>query len=150
MINLATHAKNQTQTITIRFKNTTMLVLNNVTLYRVNNNEFQRDALNFKANPLRIISRDERMIKGRITTTADKPLIMTTIPDAPGWRIKIDGRPIKAQQVADYFLAIKTTPGQHIIQFTYTPPYFLIGLYISLLASATLLVPFIYNKILAR
>lgn len=150
LINLATHAKNQTQTITIRFKNTTMLVLNNVTLYRVNNNEFQRDALNLKANPLRIISRDERMIKGRITTTADKPLIMTTIPDAPGWRIKIDGRPIKAQQVADYFLAIKTTPGQHIVQFTYTPPYFLIGLYISLLASATLLVPFIYNKILAR
>ena len=90
------------------------------------------------------------MIAGEITTTKQQQLIMTTIPDAPGWHITLDGKSASPSKVANYFIAVHTTPGKHTIQFKYTPPLFWPGLFISLLAVLALILSLILKKTLAR
>lgn len=150
IVNLTTHAKNKLQTVTIRFKQTPVLVLNNVTLYRINTHQFQKNVATLKQHPLQITHRTEREITGNITTTRQQSLIMTTIPNVPGWHITLDDKPIRSQKVADYFLAVTAKPGKHKIKFKYTPPLFLIGLWISLFTSISLLISTITHKKLAR
>lgn len=131
VINLAANAKSQPQTVTIRFKQTKFLVLNNVTLYHIDQNLFQQQAVILAKQPLHITASSPRQLTGTITTTADQPLIMTTIPKAPGWHITLDGQPVKPALVADYFIAIKTTPGRHTVTWRYTPPLWWLGVAIS-------------------
>jgi len=101
-------------------------------------------------NPLKITKRNERFIAGEITTSTQQPLIMTTIPDSPGWHVTLDGHKVLPYKVADYFIAIKAKPGKHTIQFKYTPPLFSIGLLISLLGALVLLFTITHQKKLAR
>lgn len=150
IVNLATYAKNKPQTVTVRFKQTQVLVLNNFTLYRVDSHQFKNNIATLKQHPLQITSRNERKIIGNITTTAKQPLIMTTIPNVPGWHVTLDGKSVTSQKVADYFLAVKTTPGKHKIQFKYTSPLFLIGSWISFFACLLLIISAIRHKKLAR
>lgn len=150
IVNLATNAKNKTQTVTVRFKQTQTLVLNNFTLYRLNNHQFENNVATLKRHPLQITSRNERKITGNITTTAKQPLIMTTIPNVPGWQVTLDGKSVTSQKVANYFLAVKTIPGKHTIQFKYTPPLFIIGSWLSLFACLFLIISAIHHKKLAR
>ena len=150
LVNLVTYAKDKQQTITIRFKNTTQLTLNNFTLYRVNMNQFKANQKKLAQNPLKITKRNERFIAGEITTSTQQPLIMTTIPDSPGWHVTLDGHKVLPYKVADYFIAIKAKPGKHTIQFKYTPPLFSIGLLISLLGALVLLFTITHQKKLAR
>ena len=149
VINLAANAKSQPQTVTIRFKQTKFLVLNNVTLYHIDQNLFQQQAATLAKQPLHITASSPRQLTGTITTTADQPLIMTTIPKAPGWHITLDGQPVKPALVADYFIAIKTTPGRHIVTWRYTPPLWWLGVAISSVALLGLIFSFARQKKLA-
>ena len=146
VINLAANAKSQPQTVTIRFKQTKFLVLNNVTLYHIDQNLFQQQAATLAKQPLHITASSPRQLTGTITTTADQPLIMTTIPKAPGWHITLDGQPVKPALVADYFIAIKTTPGRHTVTWRYTPPLWWLGVAISSVALLGLIFSFARQK----
>lgn len=150
LVNLVTQAKNKPQTVTVRFKNTQSLVLNNFTLYRVNNSQFKKNEQNLKQHQIKMTKRNERLITGKITTTKQQQLIMTTIPDAPGWRVTLDGKAVSPRKVTNYFIAVNTTPGKHIIQFKYTPPLFWPGLSMTLLAILSLVLTLIIKKTLAR
>lgn len=149
VINLAANAKSQPQTVTIRFKQTKFLVLNNVTLYHIDQNLFQQQAATLAKQPLHITASSPRQLTGTITTKADQPLIMTTIPKAPGWHITLDGQPVKPALVADYFIAIKTTPGRHTVTWRYTPPLWWLGVAISSVALLGLIFSFARQKKLA-
>lgn len=149
VVNLAANVKDQPQTITIRFKQANLLVLNNVTLYHIDQTVFQQQAAQLASHPLHMTQFNERQLSGTVTTTATKPLIMTTIPNAPGWHITLDGRSVKPVTVADYFMAIKTTPGSHTITWRYTPPLFWVGMLISGLAVIGLILSFLRQKKLA-
>lgn len=140
VVNLATKAKDKLQTITFRLKNTQTLALTNVTLYHVDNQRIRHDSSDLKRNSLKITKRSERRIEGTIKTTKKKTLIMTTIPSTPGWRVTVDGKIVKTNKVADYFIAVKTKPGLHKITFVYTPPLFYYGALLSLFAALILLI----------
>ena len=140
IVNLNSNAKNKLQTITFRMKDTQTLTLSNVTLYHVDNKRIADDASGLKQNSLKITKRSERHIKGTITTTSTKPLIMTTIPFVAGWHIAVDGKTVQADKVANYFIGIKTKPGRHTISMTYTPPFLWLGLAITIIATVILVI----------
>ncbi|MGX7043108.1 YfhO family protein [Leuconostoc holzapfelii] len=149
VINLASQVKDQPQVVTLRFKQANALVLNNVTLYHINQTAFQQQAKQLATHPIHITHRNERQLTGTITTTTQQSLIMTSIPNAPGWHVTLDGRNITPMTVGDYLIAVKTTPGQHTISWRYTPPLFWLGVVISSLALAGVLFAFIRQKKLA-
>lgn len=65
---------------------------------------------------------------------------MTTIPSVAGWHIAVDGKTVKADKVANYFIGIKTKPGRHTISMTYTPPFLWLGLATTTIATVILVI----------
>ncbi|WP_179395625.1 YfhO family protein [Lacticaseibacillus absianus] len=81
--------------------------------------------------------RGDRSLSATIRMTSSYDVVMTTIPAAPGWHVRVDGRPVTTQVAAETFLAILVKVGRHKITMTYTPPYFWLGVAISGLALST-------------
>ncbi|CAH1853192.1 YfhO family protein [Convivina intestini] len=133
IVNLTDHAAGQEQKLTIRLRNAASLTLSNVALYHLNQAAINQDVAQLKQHSLTITQRTENQISGHITTTTSKPVIMTSIPAAPGWQVKIDGKKVATSQVGNFLLAIKTKPGYHQVQFSYVPPYLYWGLIITLI-----------------
>lgn len=129
---ITSHAKNQPQTLVFTLKKAS-LWLQSVQLYRLNETQLGQETKQLAANPWHLSEFNQRKMTGSITTTAHKPLLMTTIPQAPGWHATVDGRTTKTLTIANMFLAVKLTPGKHTVTLAYTPPYLLLGATISLL-----------------
>ncbi|WP_203664025.1 YfhO family protein [Lacticaseibacillus sp. 53-4] len=86
-----------------------------------------------------LTNRTDRGLTATATATSKHQVLMTSIPYAAGWRVKVDGQPVKVKKVLGYLMAIPLTKGQHDITMTYTPPYFWPGVLISLVAIGLLL-----------
>jgi uncharacterized membrane protein YfhO len=57
----------------------------------------------------------------------------------PGWRATIDGRPAKVYQT-DYVLrGVVVPPGDHVVEFRFSPASFWLGLCVSAASAALLL-----------
>lgn len=57
---------------------------------------------------------------------------------APGWRVLLDGQEANILQVNGLFRGVATPPGRHTLVFSYRPTLFYVGLGISLLSCAVL------------
>lgn len=131
VIPLRNGQKGQTQTITMHFKRTD-LWLKNVSLYRANQQQLTREAKAIKQHALVINHFSNTDIKGTITMPAGNQMLMTTIPYGPGWQATVDGQPVKPLKIGKFLIGLPLNEGQHQVQFTYRPPFFKLGLSISL------------------
>ncbi len=65
--------------------------------------------------------------------TPYESIIYVSVPyERKGWKAEINGEKAEYINANIGFIAFKTTPGQNIVQFTYTPPSLKYGKYISL------------------
>ncbi len=62
----------------------------------------------------------------------------------------VDGKRVKTEKVANYFIAVRTTPGKHHVTFKYTPPFFWLGVMLTGTAVLILGIFQFYYKMLAR
>lgn len=86
-----------------------------------------------KANNWRLTARGSRSLAATVTAKA-KQVVMTSIPYAAGWHVKVDGQTVKAKKALGFMLAIPVTKGEHQLTMTYTPPYFWAGVGVSVIA----------------
>ncbi len=66
-------------------------------------------------------------------------VVMTSIPYDAGWTVKVDGKPVETVAVSEGFLAFDITQGAHDVDISYTPPGFVAGVAISVVALLVLL-----------
>ncbi|MEG2292222.1 MAG: YfhO family protein [Carnobacterium sp.] len=138
VINVASRQKGETITISFELLEDT-LWLDNFHLYRFNEAAFQSVITNLKANQLTIDSYGETYFKGHVTIQNDNQILMTTIPDSPGWTVKIDGKPVKSKKVLDTLMAVPISKGKHQVEMRYRTPYFKEAVIISLLSGGLLI-----------
>lgn len=130
LVNLTNQQKDQPQTITFKLKKPA-LWLQNVTLYKMPQATFNSGIQKLQQHPLTVTSFGQTHVTGRVTATTQQPVLMTTIPAQPGWRVTVDGQKAKAQTVADEFMAVSLKPGSHQVAFSYHAPYLWLGAIIS-------------------
>jgi uncharacterized membrane protein YfhO len=80
-------------------------------------------------------------VKGHFTAT-QKGLLYTSIPYDKGWRATLDGVPVGIAHIADGFISLAVTPGDHEVEFNYMPVNFLEGTLISAFSLGFLLILF--------
>lgn len=99
-----------------------------------------------KQHPLEIESFKEDHIKG--TITADKDGIMfTSISNEPGWTVYVDGVETEITELYDALIGVPVTAGTHTIEMKYFPPGLKVGLIITFLgAAAIVLIGICENK----
>lgn len=133
VMNVAHHQKGQKVVITFHLKHAE-LWMQNVSLYRLNQQVFNHDLKTLQRSPLKLSHASATTLKGKVNIKKDQGVLMTTIPYDRGWHAKIDGHPVKCQKAISTFLALKIKPGTHQVTLHYRPPYLITGMIISALS----------------
>ena len=88
---------------------------------------------NLSANQLKIRKYTETHFRGSITTTKDKPTVLTTIPYDEGWVVKVDGKPVEIQKALEGVICFDIeSSGYHSVDIEYAPRIVQLGALISL------------------
>ncbi len=75
-----------------------------------------------------------------VKTVSDTPAILVLSENHyPGWRAYVDGQSVEVMRVDYNLRGVALPPGNHLVKFVYQPKSVLIGLVLSLLALASLL-----------
>lgn len=130
VLNVANHQKGKPVVITITLKKAN-LWMQNVSIYRLNQRPFEASLKTLQKSPLKISKQTNTLIKGTVNLAKNQRVLMTTIPAASGWHVKVDGQTVKPKTVLNTFMAIPMSPGKHHVTFYYRPPYLILGAIIS-------------------
>lgn len=126
VINLARHQKGKPVTVTFRLKKTSVW-LQNVSVYRLNQRAFNASLKTLQRSPLKVQHTTPTSISGTVKIHQGQSALMTTIPAATGWHVRIDGHKVQPRTVIGTFIALPITTGTHRVAFYYRPPYLILG-----------------------
>lgn len=104
-------------------------IVKNFLFYTYHPSVFQEDIDILKKNQWQIDTEksNDRKLVGTITAEEGQ-LMMTTIPDQPGWTVKVDGKKVDQLVIVDALIGVNLEPGTHTVTMTYTPPGWWIGM----------------------
>ena len=87
------------------------------------------------ANQLEIEEYTETRFYGSITTTEDKPTVLTTLAYDEGWVVKVDGKPVEIEKSLEGVISFDVpTSGYHTIEIEYAPKPVQLGALVSLVS----------------
>ena len=133
VINLAHHQKGKPVTITFRIKKTSAR-LQNVSVYCLKQRAFNNSLKALQQSPLKIQKATPTSIKGTVHIHHGQSALMTTIPAATGWHVRIDGQRVQPRTVISTFMALPITSGTHQVEFYYRPPFLILGAVITVIS----------------
>lgn len=143
VINVANHDRGRHINIKFDLKKQTAW-LQNVSLYKLNEKPLDHDIRLLRSGSVHWQHVGANRMTGSVNIKKNKQVVMTTIPYNPGWKVTVDGHPIKSLKAVNYFMAIPITPGHHTISFRFVPPLLKLGAILSLVTLAGVI--FIYWK----
>ena len=85
-----------------------------------------------KTTQLEIEENKSYYLKGTIQTE-ESGLLLTSIINDKGWTVKVDGKSVEKQIVAENLIGMNIEKGEHTIEFVYCPEGFYIGMIITLI-----------------
>lgn len=133
LVNVANHAKNHEITITAKFKNDD-LWLENFVLYQMDNKLVKSKIKKIAEQSWQPKYLSDTHLTGPIHISKSHQWFTTTIPYNSGWKAYIDDKEVTPKKVQNTFLAFPINKGKHQITLKYTPPYFFLGLWISIIS----------------
>ena len=133
VINLAHHQKGKPVTITFRLKKTSAR-LQNVSVYCLKQRAFNNSLKALQQSPLKIQKATPTSIKGTVHIHHGQSALMTTIPAATGWHVRIDGQRVQPRTVISTFMALPITSGTHQVECYYRPPFLILGAVITVIS----------------
>ena len=142
VINVAHQQKGKTISIQFKLKKQA-LWMQNVSLYQLNSQAFQQSRKTLQGAGLHVTSYRANQIKGTVTLRKQHQFLMTTIPYAKGWHVKVDNHSVTPFKVLGTFMGIPMNSGTHRVTMTYIPPFLVSGTLISLI---TLIMCYWYQK----
>jgi hypothetical protein len=74
------------------------------------------------------------------TDESSAQVLRLRLTDVPGWTARIDGHPLALQAFAGIMLQARITPGRHVVELSYWPPRFSMGIGLFVTAAFGLLV----------
>jgi uncharacterized membrane protein YfhO len=98
------------------------LWLQDVSLYTLDTNKLNDQATDLKAHSLKISKMTSTKIVGKIDLPQGSNLLMSTIPDARGWTIYVDGKKVNSVTISKFFLGAVTAPGEHTVEYRFKAP----------------------------
>ena len=94
-------------------------------IYEYQHEIFEKIYNKIKMKQLNVEVNEDNYLKGKIKVK--KPtLLLTSIIDDPGWKVKVDGKTQPKEKIANDLIAFYIEKGNHEVEFIFTPP----GLYL--------------------
>ncbi len=133
--------------ITVKFfANTNDVWLQNIRLYKVNNDRMAAFSKKIQKSPYKVTHWNDHKFTGTVNVKATHQSLTTTIPYSSGWHVKIDHKAVKPKKWANMFIYVPISKGTHQVTFTYWPTGLGIGTLISILGIGFLIIEWQYKK----
>lgn len=113
-------------------KKTDSLLINNISLFSLNEESLKKLADYQQDRGLNIESFSSGNIKGTFITDPNHPYLLLSIPYSEGWHCKIDGQKVETFMALDALTGVAAGPGQHSIELYYRQPLLIEGILLSL------------------
>ena len=137
--------------------------------YYFDRDAYQRDIDKLKANQLQITKFRDDYIQGTVTASEGQ-VLFTSIPYEPGWTIKVDGQKIcttgasdktdtgtvdekgkrvyktEVHQALKAMIYVPLAAGTHTVTMSYTPPGFVLGIFLMLIGIAMCVLFYRYDS----
>lgn len=84
-------------------------------------------------------------LSGNITAVQDG-VMFTSIPYDRGWTITVDGEKVEPEKIADAFIGISLSEGEHRIEMKYCPEGFIPGLVLTCVAGILFILMYMKEK----
>ena len=104
----------------------------------MNKDAFEKTISKVNSQSLLVTSFSDTRVTGTVSVAEDGVMLLTT-PYDKGWRVKVDGETIETRALDDGFICFDIKAGDHEIEMSFLPEWFLVGSMISL-ASLILLI----------
>lgn len=98
---------------------------------------FERAYDRLKDEVLDVTEYTSKSLKGTINVKKDN-LLYTSIPYEKGWKIYVDGRRADITLIADVFMGVELSAGEHTVEFIYSPTQVYAAVFLSLLGTGIL------------
>lgn len=129
---------------TIREEHNEVLFKENY-FYYLDEEKFQAAVEELKQQPLEIEYFKEDHIKGSVTAKKDG-ILFTTISWEPGWTIYVDGVKTEPVKLAEALIGIPVGEGTHTVEMKFFPKGMRLGIVLSVLGIATLVLIGLYER----
>lgn len=106
--------------------------LQNVSLYELDRTALQEQSQKLQTQGLQTHVHQATKLSGKINIPQGETTLMSTIPAAPGWTLKVDGREVNTVKIANFFLGAVVAPGKHQVEYQYQVPLLHEGILISI------------------
>ncbi len=88
-------------------------------------------AMELLSRPVSIERAGDDHLMGQVIASEGQRLFWT-IPYDEGWKLKIDGQETEIKKTAEIFMSAEVPAGEHKYELTYTPPWFVLALTVSM------------------
>lgn len=119
--------------------------INDVNLYYFDLKLFEKAIAKLKKNQLNDVVVEGNKVSGNIVAPKDS-LLFLSIPYEKGWNVYVDGKKVSYKKIADTFIGIDLTEGEHKIEMKFYSPGLLVGGLISALSFFGLITFNLFNK----
>lgn len=140
VLDLGRYGVNETISVTIPYEQSSGTV--KLFVYTLNNKTFKKGYNKLSEGQIITETFEDTYIKGTVVTTYDG-LLYTSIPYNKGWKVYIDGAEVDKDDIVEIgnaMLGINIERGAHIVEFKFETPFLKLGLIVSALTLAVLLI----------
>lgn len=120
--------------------------IDSLVLYSFDLEQFEKDIEILKDNPIELIKAEKNTVEISANIKDEKNILFLSIPFDKGWNVYVDGKKTNYFNIGHGFTGIKLSSGKHNIKMKYCSPNFYLGLIISLISIALLIIYEKYNK----
>lgn len=147
LVNICASDAGKTIKIDISPSNGVPLSLNDLKVYEFNVPNFEKSIASISKYQLQLTHNGKLQLRGDIDMPGgQKDVMMTTIPYNKGWTAKVDGHKVKTEKAFNTFLAIHVPEGKHRIELSFWPPLLTLGIIVTLITWAILVLCWKYEK----
>jgi uncharacterized membrane protein YfhO len=100
---------------------------------------FEQAVSNLQTRSIWVEKLEDRVVQGRFHAE-EEGILMLSMPYDKGWSVRVDDNKVETLALDDGLICFPVSEGEHTFEMRYTPPWFTVGLLISLFALAILIV----------
>ncbi len=102
--------------------------------YQLDKEAVENSIAKLKEGQLNITDFSDTKIEGTVTAKEGQ-IFMTTIPEEPGWTIKVDGKKVEPILIADALIGIELGAGEHTIEMSFFPKGMALGIVLGIVGA---------------
>lgn len=120
--------------------------IDSLVIYYFDLEQFEEDIEILKQNQIELEKMEKNVVEATVNVTKDKNILFLSIPYDKGWNVYVDGKKTEYFKMANGFIGIELTEGNHSIKMKYYSPNFALGVIVSMTSIVGLILYERYNK----